>query len=92
VAFVDAPDREPSDASGPAEADRDAAALDDERDSAFAAGQLEEARHRLRVLPHVAVLDPYSPGAEVLTGGGRVGSGILAVDLDGLRHRSLRLG
>jgi hypothetical protein len=69
--------------------DGHAPAIHDERDAPVAAGELEEARHRGRVLPHVVVLDRDPLGAVFLTGGGRVRSGVLAVDEHGLGHRSL---
>jgi hypothetical protein len=76
-------------ASGPAETDRDLAAFDDDGDAAIA----READHPLElllVLLDVDVGEGNLPLRVVLTGRDRVGSGVLAEDLDAVgTHRRL---
>jgi hypothetical protein len=64
----------------------DPSPLDDERDAPLAAGELEEPRHRGRVLLHVEVLDLEAPLAVLDPSGVRVLSGVLPVDLHGFGH------
>ena len=72
-----------SDASGPAEADRDLPVLDDHRDVAPLAGVDEHLLEVGQGLLDVAVVDGVSLAGIGLTGRQRVGSGVLAVDEDG---------
>jgi hypothetical protein len=81
--FADfAPDRSGSDPSGPAEADRHLAVVDDDRDGAAAFAELEHARELRGVLLDVDVLELDMPPCIVVTGGLRVGSRVLAENLD----------
>jgi hypothetical protein len=51
---------------------------------------LEHPRERVAVLLHVVVCEGHVPPFVLVTGGGRVGSGVLAVDVDHGDLRSLR--
>jgi hypothetical protein len=70
-----------SDASGAAESDDDLSAVDDDRD-APAAGEVDHALELDRIFLNVDVSEGDLALRVVLTGRGRVGSGVLAEDLD----------
>ena len=85
-----APRRGALHSSGAPEADRHLAAFDDDRDAALAR-EADHAVELLLVLLDVDVGERDSALRVVLTGRGRVGSGVLSEDLDPLlAHRSLR--
>ena len=71
-----------SHASGTAEPDRHLAVLDDDRDGAAAFAELEHPLQRVSVFLDVDVSERDLPPCIVVTGGLRVGSGVLAEDLD----------
>jgi len=78
-----APDgRVPSDPSGAAEADGHLPVLDDDGDGAPAGAVLEHPREIGGVLLDVDVLERDVPPLIVFTGGLRVGSSVLAEDLN----------
>jgi hypothetical protein len=79
-----------SHASGSSEADRDLSVLEDDRDVS-AARELDHALELFLVLFDVQVPDVVLPPREVLTGRGRVGSGVLAEDLDALRSAHIAI-
>ena len=66
------------DASGAAETNRDACALDDHRNVAAALAELEHPLQVCGVLLHVDVVERYVPPFKILTGGEGVRSSILA--------------
>jgi hypothetical protein len=71
-----------SDPSGAAEADRDLVAVDDYRHRAAAVAEAEHPLQFRRVLLDVDVFERDMPPIEVLPGGLRVGSSVLAEDRD----------
>jgi len=73
--------RAPSDPSGSAEADRDLPVLHDHRDLA-APGETDHSRELVLVLFDVDVPNGIPATRVVLTGLGRIGSGVLPEDLD----------
>jgi hypothetical protein len=74
--------------SRPSEADGDSPPVDDDRDAA-AAGEFHHPREFFRVVLDVVVGEGDLPIRVVLTGRGRVRSGVLPEDLDALgSHRS----
>ena len=77
-----APSRGASDASGAAEADGHLAVFNDDRHGAAAFGVAEHPLERRRVLLDVHVVEPNMPPFIVVPGGLRIGSRVLAEDLD----------
>ena len=75
-----------SDVSGAPEADGHLIAVDDDGHRAAAGAVLEHPPHRVRISLDVEVLERNVPPLVVVTGGLRVGSGVLAEDID---HGSL---
>src|SRR5262245_19765973 len=76
-----------SDASGPPESDRHLAALDDDRDASLA-GEADHPVELLLVVLDVDVGERDAALRVVLTGRGRVRSGVLSEDLDSVgAHR-----
>jgi hypothetical protein len=69
--------------------DGDPSPLHDERDAPVPAGELEELRHRGRILLDVEVLDLEAPRAVLDPSGVRVLSGVFPVDLHGFGHGHL---
>jgi hypothetical protein len=85
------PDGPLSDPSGASEADGDPPVLEDHRHLP-AAGELDHAIEFLPVVFDVDVADGIVAFRVVLTGRGRVGSGVLSEDLDPfVAHPSLRI-
>ena len=86
---IEAPRRGALHPSGPAEADGDLAAFDDDRDPAIA-GEADHPVELLLVLLDIDVGERDPALRVVLTGRDRVGSGVLAEDLDRVgAHRLL---
>lgn len=81
-----APDLGALDASSPAEADRDLSVLHDHGHGAAPAAQPQHPLQLGGVLLDVDVLDLDMPPDEILTGGLRVRSGVLAENRDPVRH------
>src|ERR1044071_3377575 len=72
--------------SGPAKPDRHLLAVDDHRHRAASLAVAEHPLERRRVLLDVVVLDRHLPPRVIVPGGSRVGSRVLAEDVD---HTSL---
>jgi hypothetical protein len=71
-----------SDPSSPAESDRHPIVVDDDRHGAAALAEGEHALELRRVFLDVDVLERDMPPLIVVTGGLRVGSSVLAKDID----------
>ena len=71
------------------ESDFDPAALHDHRDRAVTLRVTEHPGQRLAISRHVPVLNGHLPLAVLLTGGGGIGSGVLAEDENRIRHDRL---
>ena len=85
-------DRAPLHPSGASEADRDLPVFEDHRHLA-AAGELDHPVELRSILLDVDVPNRVLPTRVVLTGRGRVRSGVLSEDLDAFGlHRRLRAG
>ena len=77
-------------ASGPAEADRHAIAVDDHRDDASAVAVAEHTLQVCPVLLDVDVRERHVPPLIVFTGGQGIGSGVFAEDIDHAPDSTLR--
>src|SRR5512135_3575980 len=86
--IICAPRRGASHPSGASDADGEPSVLEDDR-HLEAAGELDHAVELLLVLLDVEVSDRVLALRVVLTGRGRVGSGVLAEDLDGFRAHAV---
>jgi hypothetical protein len=62
-------------------------ALDDDGNAPLALRMNEHALEAANVVPHIHELERHVPPGEVLTGGFRVGSRVLAEDVDHEAHR-----